>query len=213
MTPLVLAHRGACWDAPENTIEAFELAIEQGADYVEFDVRRRRRELVVCHDPRPPDTVPTLDEVLAALEGRIGLAVEIKHHALTARVLDALAEHRIEPEATIIVSFHRKAILETRRLRPDLRTIQHVAYVPVRQAAAYAWGAGFEERRATPRALARARSFGLATTVYTVNEPARMRELADLGVTGIFTDRPALLRETLLRRATGPVRSRPGSGR
>jgi glycerophosphoryl diester phosphodiesterase len=35
------------------------------------------------------------------------------------------------------------------------------------------------------------------TTVYTVNDPGRMRELAALGVDGIFSDRPALLRETL----------------
>lgn len=201
MRPLVIAHRGACWDAPENTLEAFELAVEQGADYVEFDVRRRGRELVVCHDPRPPDSVPTLDEVLGALTDRVGLAVEIKHHALTAGVLDALSAHRVDPAATIIVSFHRKAIHLTRSLRPELRTIQHVAYVPVRQAAAYAWGVGFEDRRATPRALARAQSLGLVTTVYTVNEPDRMRELAALGVGGIFSDRPALLRETLLTSA------------
>ena len=197
MTPLVIAHRGACWDAPENTIEAFELAIEQGADFVEFDVRRRGRELVVCHDPAPPATVPTLDSVLGALAGRIGLAVEIKHHALTEGVLEALAAHRIDPDLIIIVSFHPKAILETRRRRPDLRTIQHVQRVPLRWAAQHAWGAGFWDPRATRRRIERARGLGLATTVYTVNEPERMRELADFGVDGIFSDRPALLRETL----------------
>jgi glycerophosphoryl diester phosphodiesterase len=52
----------------------------------------------------------------------------------------------------------------------------------------------------TPRAIARARSAGFATTVYTVNEPARMLELAALGVTGIFTDRPDLARRTLASR-------------
>jgi len=197
VTPLVIAHRGACWDAPENTIEAFELAIEQGADFVEFDVRRRGRELVVCHDPAPPATVPTLDSVLGALAGRIGLAVEIKHHALTEGVLEALAAHRIDPDLIIIVSFHPKAILETRRRRPDLRTIQHVQRVPLRWAAQHAWGAGFWDPRATRRRIERARGLGLATTVYTVNEPERMRELADFGVDGIFSDRPALLRETL----------------
>jgi glycerophosphoryl diester phosphodiesterase len=200
VTPLVIAHRGACWDAPENTIEAFELAIAQGADYVEFDVRRRGRELVVCHEPAPPKTVPTLDSVLAALAGRIGLAVEIKHHALTEAVLETLAAHRIKPDRTIIVSFHPKAILETRRRRPGLRTIQHVQRVPLRWAAQHAWGVGFWDPRATRRRIERARGLGLATTVYTVNEPERMRELADLGVDGIFTDRPALLRETLAGR-------------
>jgi glycerophosphoryl diester phosphodiesterase len=197
VTPLVIAHRGACWDAPENTIEAFELAIEQGADYVEFDVRRRGRELVVCHDPNPPETVPTLDSVLSALSGRIGLALEVKHHALTGRVLDALEEHRVEPDSVIVVSFHPKAILETRRRRPDLRTVQHVQRVPLRWAAENAWGAGFWDPRATRRRIGRAQKLGLATTVYTVNEPGRMRDLAALGVTGIFSDRPALLRDIL----------------
>jgi glycerophosphoryl diester phosphodiesterase len=197
MTPLVIAHRGACWDAPENTIEAFELAIEQGADYVEFDVRRRGRALVVCHDPNPPDTVPTLAAVLTELSGRIGIAVEVKHHALTGAVLDALEEHEVEPDSVIVVSFHPRAILETRRRRPDLRTIQHVERVPLRWAAQHAWGAGFWDPRATRRRIERARELGLATTVYTVNEPGRMRDLAALGVTGIFSDRPALLREIL----------------
>ena len=36
--PLVVAHRGASWDEPENTIAAFLRAIEVGADYVELDV-------------------------------------------------------------------------------------------------------------------------------------------------------------------------------
>lgn len=36
--PLVIAHRGASGDAPENTMAAFELAVDQGADVVELDV-------------------------------------------------------------------------------------------------------------------------------------------------------------------------------
>ena len=35
---LVIAHRGASAELPENTLPAFERAIEIGADYVEFDV-------------------------------------------------------------------------------------------------------------------------------------------------------------------------------
>jgi glycerophosphoryl diester phosphodiesterase len=49
--PLVLGHRGASADAPENTLAAFKLAIEQGADGVELDVRRcATGEVVVFHD-------------------------------------------------------------------------------------------------------------------------------------------------------------------
>jgi glycerophosphoryl diester phosphodiesterase len=35
VTPLIIAHRGASWDEPENTLPAFRRAIELGAGYVE----------------------------------------------------------------------------------------------------------------------------------------------------------------------------------
>jgi glycerophosphoryl diester phosphodiesterase len=196
--PLVIAHRGASWDEPENTLPAFERAIADGADFVEFDVHADRDgRLVVCHDAPGTRRVPTLEEVLELARGRIGVMVELKHpyryrrHDVVPRTLALLDED------AVVVSFEPQALLATRRLRPELRTVQHVLWVPIRAAARYAWAAGFEDRRATPRRLARARAFGLATTVYTVNAPARMRELAALGVDGIFSDRPALLRETL----------------
>ena len=48
---LVIAHRGASADAPENTIPAFQLAVEQGADALEFDVRVTRDGVpIVLHD-------------------------------------------------------------------------------------------------------------------------------------------------------------------
>ncbi len=51
LTPAVIAHRGASADAPENTMAAFRLAAEQGADGVELDVMRcRSGEVVVFHD-------------------------------------------------------------------------------------------------------------------------------------------------------------------
>jgi glycerophosphoryl diester phosphodiesterase len=49
--PLIIGHRGASALAPENTIVAFERAIEDGADGIEFDVRRARDRIpVVIHD-------------------------------------------------------------------------------------------------------------------------------------------------------------------
>ncbi len=48
---LILGHRGASADFPENTREAFAAAVAQGADGVELDVMRcGSGELVVCHD-------------------------------------------------------------------------------------------------------------------------------------------------------------------
>jgi glycerophosphoryl diester phosphodiesterase len=198
----VIAHRGASWDLPENTLPAFERAIELGADYVEFDVHATGDgELVVCHDPPRDAPVPTLAEVLDLARGRIGVMVELKtpyryrRHDVIRRTLALLDDE------AVVVSFEARAIAAVRELRPALRTIQHVALVPMRLAAAQrCWAVGFENRRATPRAFARAPALGLETTVYTVNEPERMLQLAELGVTGIFTDRPDLALRTLARR-------------
>src|SRR5438093_10081888 len=107
--PMVVAHRGASADESENTIAAFEAAIAAGADAVEFDVRMTAdRVAVVMHDPDVSRTtdgsglvrdlaladlrrlriglrsggaepIPTLDDALACLSGRIAVDVEIKN--------------------------------------------------------------------------------------------------------------------------------------
>lgn len=49
--PLIIAHRGSSELAPENTIAAFQRAIDDGADGIEFDVRLAKNgEVVVFHD-------------------------------------------------------------------------------------------------------------------------------------------------------------------
>jgi glycerophosphoryl diester phosphodiesterase len=194
----VIAHRGASWDLPENTLPAFERAIEVGADYVEFDVHADREgRLVVTHDPPRRPGLPALEEVLDVCRGRIGVMVELKtparygRHDLVRRTLALLDDD------AVIVCFQRPALEEARRLRSGIRTVQHVGFGVSIRGAAGAWAAGFQNRRVTPRGLAAARRLGLETTVYTVNEPGRMLELAALGVTGIFTDRPDLALRTL----------------
>lgn len=50
-TPLIIAHRGASGDAPENTLAAFRLAMDQGADMIELDLHQSKDGvLVICHD-------------------------------------------------------------------------------------------------------------------------------------------------------------------
>ena len=49
--PIVFGHRGASGERPENTLEAFRLAIEQGALAIETDVHRSADgHVVVAHD-------------------------------------------------------------------------------------------------------------------------------------------------------------------
>lgn len=215
---IVVAHRGASHDERENSLAAFERAIAVGAEWIEFDVQASSDgELVVFHDldldRLTPATgplrrrplaelrelgIPTLAEVLELAAGRIGVMVELKspwlfrRHGIVGRTLRLLG-----PDA-VVVSFSRRALLETRRVRPSLRTVQHVGYgTSIRAAGRFAWAAGFHEPRVTATGIARAHRVGLKALVYTVNEPSRLLELQELGVDGVFTDRPDLALATL----------------
>ena len=190
---LVIAHRGASAELPENTLAAFERAIELGADFVELDVWNG---LEVTHGPPEHGAAyPTLAEVIDLCHGRIGLMVELKRPRgdTVERALRLLADD------DVVVSFQRRAIEQTHRLRPRLRTVQHVGFgVSIRRALG-GWAVGFQDQRVTRRGVAAAQALGLATTVYTVNDPARMLELRDLGVSGVFTDVPGVALRTLGR--------------
>jgi glycerophosphoryl diester phosphodiesterase len=217
----VIAHRGASAEEQENTLPAFERAIELGADYVEFDVQAAcDGELVVFHDltldrltpargplrRRPLAElrelgIPTLAEVLELTAQRIGVMVELKSPWLFRRHDFVARTVRLLRDDAVVVSFSRAAILETRRHRPSLRTVQHVGYgTSIRAAGGFAWAAGFGDARVTARGIAKATSLGLQALVYTVNEPSRLLALREMGVDGIFTDHPGLARETLARR-------------
>ncbi|MBM3678001.1 MAG: glycerophosphodiester phosphodiesterase [Actinobacteria bacterium] len=144
------------------------------------------------------------------MRGRVGVMAEVKsawanrRHDLARRTAALLSP------GDAILSFERRALLEASASRPGLRTMQHVGLgTSIRVAARYAWAVGFADRRLTSRGLATARRLGLATAVYTVNDPERIRELADLGVDAVITDRPALMRGVLAER-TSEARRRVG---
>ena len=183
---LVIAHRGASFELPENTLPAFERAIELGADYIEFDVRN---ELQVTHDrPARGVSYPTLAEVLDLCHGRIGVMAELKRPRgdTVRRALDLMADD------DVLVCFQRRPLEEARALRPAIRTVQHVGFGTSIRGAIGAWAVGFQDDRLTHRGLAKAQRLGFETTVYTVNDKARIAELEELGVSGVFTDRPDL---------------------
>ena len=81
--PLILGHRGARHAAPENTFAAFDLALTEGAEGIELDVRMNASgEVMVCHDV-------TLERVT---DGRDRRAV----HELTSRECEAVRLARDE---------------------------------------------------------------------------------------------------------------------
>lgn len=148
--PLVYGHRGARARAPENTILAFDLAIAEGADGIELDVRMTADgELVVLHDrhlllesgkaaeverltlsqldlagKRAGHAIPTLDEVLAWRRQRGCLAnVELKGDVLQRSWLARRSAESILHHGTagiLISSFHPMLVLQMARRLPTV---------------------------------------------------------------------------------------------
>src|SRR5689334_1661332 len=94
-----VAHRGASKERLENTLPAFELALERGADAIELDVHRTRDGVVVVHHDESvagqaiaecdwktvaamrlagSATVPRLEDVLIAVGNRATVYIELK---------------------------------------------------------------------------------------------------------------------------------------
>jgi len=135
---LVVAHRGASAEAAENSLEAFEQAIQVGSDLIEFDVRRTQDDqLIAFHDAavggRPVDQLtreeihlqtgikpPLLNDVLDVTTGRIGLDVELKEDGYTDRVLEAVGR-RFEPDQLVVTSFIDSVVAEAKRLAPGIK--------------------------------------------------------------------------------------------
>ena len=70
---LIIAHRGASSYAPENTIAAFDLALQMGASHLELDVHLTRDDhLVIIHDDTVDRTTngtgPVADQTLTVLQ-------------------------------------------------------------------------------------------------------------------------------------------------
>lgn len=48
---MIIAHRGGGWESPENTLQAFDQSLKNGAQFLETDVRLTKDGVViVCHD-------------------------------------------------------------------------------------------------------------------------------------------------------------------
>ena len=148
-TPLVVAHRGASHDAPENTLAAFGLAISMGADGIELDVHRTADHvLVVHHDAelagiglvmehthaeliaaRPE--VPTLDEVFDLCSGMALVNVEMKCCAwdvdadpdrIVARAVAQLIDRRHAHHNVVVSSFDLAMLDDLRAIDSSIAT-------------------------------------------------------------------------------------------
>ncbi len=232
-SPLIIAHRGASRAAPENTLAAFRLAADLGADGVELDVRLSADGIpVVIHDADVRMTtagtglvrtmtlaqiksldagvhfgpqfagerIPTLEEVLAALDDRLLINIEIKYQPHILQLVTAVAAvvQRAEHRKRIwFSSFRPYALHAIRRLLPqfpcgllycaaDLGTPLFAPFTPHEAVHPHA-------PLVRPRSIARAHRQGRRVVTWTVDEPAQARQLAAWGVDVLITNEPARL--------------------
>lgn len=126
MRPLVLGHRGASADAPENTLAAFRLACEQGADGVELDVWRcGTGEVVVHHDA---DTSRTAGAALRVSRASLG---ELRRLEVGSWKAERFRGERIPLLAEVLEELPRAALnveLKSSGM-PDLGLAREVARV------------------------------------------------------------------------------------
>lgn len=226
VTPLVYAHRGASAAAPENTLAAFELARTQGADGVELDVRRTADGHLVLHhdavlaDGREvgnvaraalPPSVPGLAEALDVCAGVI-VNIEIKNIAwepdfdpdrgLADEVVRLLAA-RGGRDTVLLSSFDLRSIDRVKALEPALATgfltfVDPMPLAGLEQAAAGGHDAIHpHEATIDDAVVTAARRAGLGVNAWTVDDPDRIRSLADLGVDGVVTNVPDVARRVL----------------
>jgi glycerophosphoryl diester phosphodiesterase len=225
-TPLVIAHRGASGAAVENSIEAFRLAVEMGADGVELDIHSLADGgLLVHHDPElralgpiarltttearstrladgtPP---PLLQEALDVLKG-LHVWVEVKSLApeWDRALLDALSRGP-EPASYAVHSFDHRIIARLARAEPRLRCGLLSASYPIHPldifddipAARTLW----QQTELIDEALVdTAKANGIEVIAWTVNSDAEARRLARLGVAALCGNHPDRLLATIPR--------------
>jgi glycerophosphoryl diester phosphodiesterase len=151
------------------------------------------------------ERVPTLAEVLQRFAGKVALALEVKAGSaffpgIEERVVSTLRRHSAIGQ-TAVASFDHYALQRLKEIEPALRTVALLVGRPVSISGlagpVKAEGVALEASLVTKTEVEACRAAGLQLVVWVVNEPAQMRHFIELGVDGIITDRPDLLRMAL----------------
>ncbi len=236
--PIAFAHRGGAGDAPENTMPAFEQAVQLGFRYVETDVHVTSDGVLVafhdedlqrtCDRPGLIRDLPWSEVRAVRVDGRapIPLLEDLLGTWPDLRVnIDCKSDGAVE---ALVAALRRCDALDRvgvgafsdarlRRIRTRLgeglctslgpRGVAALVLGLPQRTAALAAQVPVTHRGlpvVTARTLARARRRGLHVHVWTIDEPSEMHRLLDLGVDGLMTDRPAVLKQVLTERGQWP---------
>ncbi|MBN8444397.1 MAG: glycerophosphodiester phosphodiesterase [Gammaproteobacteria bacterium] len=220
---LIFAHRGISGHFPENTLMAFQAALDAQCKAIELDVYALQNQLVVIHDRQLARTtngegnledhtleslsaldagrgesVPTLWQVLQLVANKVVLNIELKG-ADTAELLIALLakaqqELQLDLASIVVSSFNHRLLQQLRKLHSTLALGVLIAHRPLDNAAIASQldacclncDRGFVDAELINDAHQR----GIKVYVYTVNDAREARELAKIGVDGIFCNYP-----------------------
>jgi glycerophosphoryl diester phosphodiesterase len=212
--PLLLGHRGLrsrSFSVRENTLAAFDLALQHGCDGFEFDVRLTADDTaVICHGHRFASItiakaiaarlrfLPLLEDVLERYARRAFLDIELKVPGIESHLLNAAS--KFPPQRGYVVSsFLPDVLIDLRSRNQSLplgiicETHEQLSIwrdLPIQYVIAH-------ERLITPELLRDAHGAGKAVFAWTVNRKASMVRLANNGADGIISDKTDLLVETL----------------
>ena len=209
---LLLGHRGTRVSdtAGENTLAAFDQALQAGCNGFEFDVRRTAcGRALICHDEKVKgvsvakagcgqlQSLPCLADVLERYARRAFLDIELKVPGLESDVLVALREH--PPERGYVVSSFLPEVLLEMRLRSaavclgfisdQKKTLARWPELPVDYVIP-------KHSLVTAPLVQALHVAGKTMFTWTVNDRKTMQRLADWGVDGIISDDPQLLATT-----------------
>ena len=213
----IIAHRGASYFEPENTLRAYKRAMEMGADFVEVDVRMSKdKELVIMHDPDISRTtngkgliknltldklkgfdagkgerIPTLEEVIQLVKNKIGLVIEIKEPGTENIIIKKIEEHNLKN--TIITSFFHKSIKNIFKpnLKPKLGIIFTCEPVNVGKLAADANASIIfpSYRYMTEELVKKAKKHGLTVFPWAIDDEKDFNKFALMDIDGIVSNK------------------------
>ena len=210
--PLLLGHRGARGEraVPENSVASFDLALAQGCDGFEFDVRLSADgQAVVCHDATIRGlkiaessaqelALPLLREVLTRYQSTAFLDIELKVAGLEAHAVDLL--RKLPPARGVVVSSFLPEVLGSIH---DLDAAIPLGLICETRAQLSRWPQLPVEyvipqyKLVRHELIAKVKTAGKRILVWTVNLPADMKRFSKLGVDGIISDHPKRLVRTL----------------
>jgi glycerophosphoryl diester phosphodiesterase len=217
---LLLGHRGARLYAPENTLPAFDLALQHGADGFEFDVRLTRdRHTIICHDPKlnrltvrrqtqrrlrdsckaVDEYAPSLDDVLDRYKDSF-LNIEVKVRGV--ELIVAQAVKRVRPRNYFISSFLPGVVRRLHQVDGDLvlGALAQTRWQLLRWPRLPVEYVVPHYRLLTERLVEKIHASGKKVVTWTVNDPRKMVRAAKMGLDGIISDDTKLLVKTLADR-------------